>query len=52
MSVVEQQAKELRVDAARGAEDGWQKADVAIVSIVRQIFRNFSPGSGLLMLAG
>ena len=29
VSVVEQQTKELRVDAARDIEDGGQKADVA-----------------------
>ena len=33
----------LRVDATRGAEDGGQKADVSVVSIIRQILRKFFP---------
>ena len=40
--MVEKQTKEIRVDAARGAEDGGQKADVAVVRTVRQILSNWS----------
>ena len=50
MSVVEQQAKELRVDAARGAEDVGHEADAVIVSIIRLILRSFFPGSFLQRL--
>ena len=50
MSVVEQQAKELRVDVARGAEDGGQKADAVIVSIIRLILHGFLPGRFLQRL--
>ena len=60
VSVVEQQAKDLRIDAARGAEDGGHEADAAIISIIRLVLGNFVPGSflmaascnGLLMWAG
>ena len=50
MSVVEQQGKELRVDAARGAEGCGHEADAVIVSIVRLILRSFFPGSFLQRL--
>ena len=50
MSVVEQETKEHRVDAARGAEDGGHKADVAIVSISRQILSIFFLGGYLQRL--
>ena len=37
VSVVEQQAEELRVDTSRGAEGCGHEADAVIVSIVGQI---------------
>ena len=47
MSVVEQQAEELRVDASRGADGCGHEADAVIVSIVRQILGSFFLGSFL-----
>jgi len=47
VSVVEQQAEELRVDASRGAEGCGHEADAVIVSVVRQILRSFFLGSFL-----
>ena len=44
MSMVEQLAKELRVDAARGAKsakDGGQRRDVTIVIVIMQILAHF-----------
>ena len=45
--MVEQQTKELCVDAARGAGDSGQKADAAIVSVVRQVLCIFVLGGFL-----
>ena len=47
MSVVEQQAEELRVDTARGAEGCGHEADAAVIRIIRLVLRNFFPGSFL-----
>jgi hypothetical protein len=44
MSVVEEQAKELGVDAARGAKDGGQKRDTMIVSVGMLILIDFLLG--------
>ena len=51
LRTVEPQAEELRVDAARGAEDGGQTNDAAMVSIIRKLkLRSFVPGSFLQRL--
>jgi hypothetical protein len=55
MSMVEEQAKELGVDAARGANNGGQERDAMIVSEGMLILITFSSAasrSGLLMSAG
>ena len=44
MSVVEEQAKELGVDAAGGAKDGGQKRDTMIVSVGMLILIDFLLG--------
>ena len=44
MSVVEQQAKELCVDTARGTECRGQEADAAVIGISGLVLRNFFPG--------
>ena len=41
MSVVEEQTKELGVDAAGGAKDGGQKRDTMIVSVGMLILIGF-----------
>ena len=44
MSVVEQQAEELRIYTSRGGESGRQKRDALVVGIVRLVLHNFFPG--------
>ena len=44
MSVVEQQAEELCIDTARGAEGGWQERNALVIRIIRLVLRNFFPG--------
>jgi hypothetical protein len=44
MSVVEEQAKELGVDAAGGAKDGGQERDTMIVSVGMLILIGFLLG--------
>ena len=47
VSVVEQQAEELRVNTSRGAEGCGHEADAVIVRMVRLILRRFFLGSFL-----
>ena len=42
--MVEQQAEELFMDPARGAEGGRQEGDALVVGIVRLILHNLFPG--------
>ena len=42
--MVEQQAEELCIDTARGAEGGWQERNALVIRIIRLVLRNFFPG--------
>jgi len=44
VSVVEQQAEELCIDTARGAEGRRQEANALVIRIIRLVLRNFFPG--------
>ena len=44
MSVVEQQAEELCIDTARGAEGRRQEANALVIRVIRLVLHNFFPG--------
>ena len=43
--MVEQQAEELCIDTALGAEGGRHESNALVIGIVRLVLRNFFPGS-------